>query len=193
MPFHFLNYDFYTDHCSFGLFTADYEGTINRYLEAIDVSYIMKPCTQLVDCLTDLHEKCIAHNNISLSSIVITSDFQLYFHDFSRSVQMKTKTEEIGNFLTASKEFKAPEVYTELKYDPFKADVYSIALVILSLLRKIDMGKMNSQSVSVQIGMLENNKLAGCLRKMLNPDPRMRINMMEAGTELREETATRAL
>lgn len=192
--FYYLNFQFSEEIFSFGYISAGYLCSVKNWLLSLpDMNNLIISCSQLLDFFTDLHDRKIVHNNINLDSIVINSDGLLYVKDFSRSLILSKNTEFIESCLTTSKDFKSPEAKNFEKYNPFKSEVYSVGLVILSLFRQKDLGRIEPAGVDEEIQALGNAFVISILRLLLDPQPQSRISMKAASLEFRKETETRIL
>ena len=84
---------------------------------------------------------CIAHRDIKIDNIILSKDGIYLLADFGCSIILENENEKVfGHAGTLS--YLAPEVFQNYKnkdnsktdYDPFAADIYSLAIVILQLM-----------------------------------------------------------
>lgn len=101
------------------------------YIQDIfSIRYIFK---QIVDKLYILHSNNIFHGDLKLENIVIKGDyldedfgdFELKFIDFSFSNQLPNKTDTLI-CSRGTPNYAAPEIGTNLKINPFAADIWSL-------------------------------------------------------------------
>ena len=81
---------------------------------------------------------CIAHRDIKIDNIILSKDGKMYLlADFGCSIILENENKRVFGF-AGTESYLAPEVYENkikeyqsIDYDPFAADVYSLAIVIL--------------------------------------------------------------
>ena len=92
---------------------------------------------KILKAVQALHKKGISHNDIKPQNILLDGEkYDIKIGDFGRSSYIhgengkNLKKEKIG-----TDEYMAPEVYLGLKYNGEKADIYSIGILLFSLLK----------------------------------------------------------
>ncbi|XP_071530513.1 uncharacterized protein [Panulirus ornatus] len=116
------------------------EGDLNQVLsdhqESFDLSHVRCVFQQLVLALQYVHGRSVAHRDIKLENILVKSrprhphyhvslcDFGLCHLGFGPAKTV------CGTFYTM-----APEVFMQNKYDPYKADIWSLGVVLYRLTR----------------------------------------------------------
>jgi serine/threonine protein kinase len=83
---------------------------------------------QLVEGVEYMHSLRTAHLDIKLCNIFLDQDFNLKLGDFDFS-----SFEGDGKFEKGSEDFRAPEVKKKNNYDIYKADIYSMGIVLFCL------------------------------------------------------------
>ena len=105
---------------------------IGYFQDIFSIRYIFK---QIVDKLHILHSNNIFHGDLKLENIVIKGDyldqhfgdFELRFIDFSFSNQLPNKTDTLI-CSRGTPYYAAPEIGTNLKINPFAADIWSLGV-----------------------------------------------------------------
>lgn len=95
-----------------------------RFPEMVARSYFK----QLLDAIEYLHAQGIAHEDIKPENILIDAEFNLKLADFGtagRFSQDASKTGVLGTPL-----YFCPEKHLETEYNPFKADLFSLGMVL---------------------------------------------------------------
>jgi len=90
---------------------------------------------QIADALDMMHnEDHIAHRDLKLENILINSDSNAVLCDFgfSRDVNLDDK---LSGTYCGSLPYVAPEIVNHHMYDPFKADCWSLGIIIFSILQ----------------------------------------------------------
>lgn len=83
---------------------------------------------QLVDGLTYLHARGIAHRDIKLENIFVTHDFKLKIGDFGFATTKKKDWKFSG-----TESYGSPEKSRTLEYDTFQDDLWGLGVVLYIL------------------------------------------------------------
>ena len=89
--------------------------------------------------MAHLHAAGVAHRDLKLENFALNADLQPILIDYGLAVYLgrylDAQTENVGTVC-----YRAPEIIsragTDYTYDPFKADVFALAVVALCLLYK---------------------------------------------------------
>lgn len=90
---------------------------------------------QMVDCLDYMHEqKGVAHRDIKLENMLLTSDLTIKFADFGFATQ--DGIEKLSQF-RGTKTYMAPEIKEGKVYNGKQVDIFSIGVVLFIMVRGI--------------------------------------------------------
>lgn len=84
---------------------------------------------RLVEAVEYMHNSKTAHLDIKLCNILLDEDYDIKLADFDLS-----SFEGDGKFEKGTENFRAPEVIRNSTYDIYKADVFSLGVVLFQLL-----------------------------------------------------------
>lgn len=84
---------------------------------------------QIVAAFEYLHSLNIAHRDIKFENLLMNDDYQIKICDFGLATYNKQMTDICGSPL-----YLAPEIYINTQYDPFKADIWSLGIMLFILL-----------------------------------------------------------
>jgi len=107
---------------------VDYLNDTKRKLASEDVRWFFG---QIIDALSFMHSKKIMHADLKLENIMLDVKTKIIkIIDFGHSclVGKGKLTERRG-----TPGYMAPEMFTQGSYDPFKADIYSLGVVLFGL------------------------------------------------------------
>lgn len=128
------------EYCPFGNLSYNTDKFRRNYMEL---------ARQLLDAFAYIHSQNISHSDIKPGNILIDRHMNLKIADFGLSyihhLQSTSLDDNIkGNYAdpqsislrrkAGSKYFVAPELISDVSYDPFKADVYSLGTVFFVML-----------------------------------------------------------
>jgi len=88
---------------------------------------------QIVSAMLYCHEQGIAHRDIKLDNILISKDGKTKMIDFGLSSSKLQQGDKCKDYV-GSPEYAAPEILARKPYDPFRADIFSIGVVLYGLL-----------------------------------------------------------
>ncbi|CAJ1386713.1 unnamed protein product [Effrenium voratum] len=95
-------------------------------------SIIRQMLVQLFSAVYKLHELGIAHRDLSLENVLLTSSaegYQIKLIDFG----MATLSQTCGAEIRGKKAYQAPEMHTDPEYDSFLADVFALGVVVYAM------------------------------------------------------------
>jgi len=105
------------------------EKTDFKPLEDVKVKQIF---SQIVDSLIYCHKNRVAHRDIKLDNVLVDSHGKTKLIDFGLASMDEEGNRGCANFV-GSPEYVAPEIIKRLPYSGFKADVYSLGMVLYCL------------------------------------------------------------
>lgn len=165
---------------------------ILKFRKKYELKEVLYIFNSLVSALLLLQENGIAIRDVKSQNIILipnNSNPELFYYkisDFGIGCFLKPGETEIdvSKLLGMSDDYAAPEIvkifynrkYDKKTYDPFKADVYSLAIVILEL--------MNVTKNEFTNGKLGNHILGSLLNKMLEEEISERLNFNGVKIEL---------
>ncbi|QPG75950.1 hypothetical protein FOA43_003336 [Brettanomyces nanus] len=148
---------------------------------------------QLINAVDFIHSKGVAHRDIKPENLVLDSGGNLKLTDFGLAnvYRKKNGPKRMCTSACGSPPYLAPEVVTR-KYDPEMSDIWSCGIVLLVLLTgKIAWEMPHSEDPDYDYFVKNKgevlvspwNKLPigalSLLRKVLNPNPKVRISIKE--------------
>lgn len=132
---HFMSVNFSSRNLEFYLVTNYYEDPV-QLLQRVTRQEKISIYHQLLEGLQIMHNKNISPDNISPFTIVATKNSRmeniLAISDFTKARKFNSNSSGfwVNSFFTRERNFRAPENFSEEKYDPFKSDIFSIILTI---------------------------------------------------------------
>lgn len=141
-----------------------------------------------------------AHLDIKPENFLINSDFEIKVIDFEFAQEVDNKKSSLQQCykFCGTKSYFSPEIKEKkFPYDPFKSDVFSLAVTMINLMTGIDIFSRNIGDLNAQYIYMKNNdfikfwknfpkascfsvELKALFEKMLKFDPVQRINLEEA-------------
>ncbi|KAG7397420.1 hypothetical protein PHYBOEH_000774 [Phytophthora boehmeriae] len=141
------------EHCARGDLLADLMATQPE--SRLEQCHALRIVQDLARGLQFLHETCnIAHRDVSLENVFVTSDGSYKLGDFGLS----TKADARATGCVGKTQYVAPEVVSETNYDPVRADVWSLGILLFMLLT----GAPLLQFASPRNPEFESVKAMGC-------------------------------
>ncbi|OAD06840.1 hypothetical protein MUCCIDRAFT_34313 [Mucor lusitanicus CBS 277.49] len=130
--YHYLIMELYGCECSSDLFECIESHT------KLSESQTQKIIRQLVQCMSDLSDLGIYHRDIKDENIVVDSNFQVKLVDFGSAIQIPSDFPDRDQF-TMNKfhgtiSFASPEILLGLNYKPEPAEVWSLGILLFTLL-----------------------------------------------------------
>nr|CCA16222.1 protein kinase putative [Albugo laibachii Nc14] len=125
-----IQYDNYLymifDYCEQGELFGIVDKAQDGRLSALDVVHYFKQIVQGVDFL---HENGYAHRDLSLENVLVTSEGICKLCDFGLASYARASCcESVGK-----PSYMAPEVLEGIYYDPIKADIWSLGIILFIL------------------------------------------------------------
>ncbi|OHS97118.1 CAMK family protein kinase [Tritrichomonas foetus] len=99
-----------------------------RRFKAAEIHSYIAP---ILDALKYVHSNNISHSDIKPSNILLDVYNRPILADFG--LAQKISNEKDNLHYKGSKAYMAPEFYNHVKYDPFKADIWSLGVTIFEL------------------------------------------------------------
>lgn len=91
---------------------------------------------QLIEAVAHAHEHGIAHRDLKLENIIVDKDLKLTVLDFGlSSINDPKDIEDIySTEFVGSENYTAPEILRRIPYNPFLSDVWSMGIILFSML-----------------------------------------------------------
>lgn len=83
---------------------------------------------QLASAVSHLHSKNVTHRDLKLENVLLDCHQNVKICDFGFSKYFATR--ELSNTYCGSKAYASPEILLSLPYDPCKADVWALGVII---------------------------------------------------------------
>lgn len=140
---------------------------------------------QLLIALNACHAKSIAHRDIKPQNILIDRYGRMILADFGLSKSMSMNIQKMD--WAGSLPFMAPEMLAKGQWDPFKADIWSLAITLVYMLlgeMPYPMGNRSILAETIRSGFVElppnlDPDINRLLRDMLAYEPRKRKTAQE--------------
>ena len=143
---------------------------------------------QIADAVTFIHRNGFAHMDLKVNNILLDEFFNIRIGDFGSALDLNGQ--KTTNKRRGTPHFMAPEVKNHTdkskRFDPQKADVYSLGVCLFVLLfknyPKFKDGSVDGASPFVMPEHRWSSRsrpVRELLRRMLDPDPKRRANIYE--------------
>lgn len=106
---------------------------LSKHPNGLGEGEALKIFCQLCKAVAYIHKVKIAHRDIKLENIFMTSDGVVKLGDFGFSTRVKEERKKIEEWM-GSPEYAAPELLKNEPYAPMKADSWSLGVVLFALL-----------------------------------------------------------
>nr|AMY26492.1 testis-specific serine/threonine kinase [Atrina pectinata] len=145
-------------------------GDVLRYIQrtgAIKESVARNWTRQVCDAVRYLHEQNIFHRDLKLENLLLDSNHNIKICDFG--FVKEDSTRELSKTYCGSKSYAAPEILKGEPYDPRKADIWAIGVILYIFVT----GKMPFDESKGNHGVLEEH------RKLNFPWHKLKRNVSE--------------
>jgi serine/threonine protein kinase len=88
---------------------------------------------QVAQACTYMHSLLIAHRDLKAENILIDSHYKVYLVDFGFSMKMDPESPLTSDHC-GSTEYCSPEIVMRLEYDPLKADVWALGVLLFTII-----------------------------------------------------------
>jgi len=105
----------------------------DRNFRPLPEAEVKNLCHQLVDSLIFIHSKKVAHRDIKLDNILLDSKGNTKMIDFGLASMDEDEVYGCRSFV-GSPEYVAPEIIQRKPYSGYKADVYSLGMVLYCMI-----------------------------------------------------------
>ena len=106
-------------------------GDVLNYMQstgAVSESTARNWTRQLVDAISYLHQLDITHRDLKLENLLLDSEHNIKLCDFS--FIKGTSSRQLSETFCGSRSYTAPEILLGIPYDPKKADVWAIGVIL---------------------------------------------------------------
>ena len=128
-------YDFFSKECFFVLI-LEYcsSGNLASEVKSVGMQYsrFVTVARQIVSALNYCHERNIAHHDIKLENILLDINRKPKLADFGLSAKASDGTP--CTIFKGSLAYTAPEIFQKKGYDPFKADIWALAVLFVFMI-----------------------------------------------------------
>lgn len=159
---------------------------------------------QCVEAILHMKSQGCAHLDIKPENFLINSDFEIKVIDFEFAEEVDNKKNSLKQCYKwcGTKSYISPEIKEKnFPYNPFKSDVFSLAVTMINLMTGIDVFNRNVGDMNAQYIYMKNNdfikfwknfpkstcfsaELKALFEKMLKFDPDQRINLEDAKNDV---------
>ena len=146
--------------------------------EAVAASLFHRVCT----AVEELHNNNIAHLDLKLENILITASGSLKICDFGSAMLLDSLEAELPGHVIGSPVYGAPELTTRGIFQPLKADMWSLGVILhLLLLKSFPVNKVTKNLTPMTMNYSGLAKVSPNARDLLqklicfNPDSRPSI------------------
>ncbi|OHT09796.1 hypothetical protein TRFO_21149 [Tritrichomonas foetus] len=160
-------------------------GTLDDRLNHLTFSDLVKITLEIIAGLQYCHENNLAHQDIKAANILFDSNDRVKIADFGLS-QILTNSNELTNNGGGSLLYVAPEVINKVEHSPFKADIWSLGVLIYLMFSKHFPFNGNDRSEAIRkirngIYTMTNvpSDIGPIIKKMLRVEPNQRIQLIE--------------
>jgi len=101
--------------------------------QPMEEKLVKKLFRQLVESVNYCHSHCFVHRDLKLENIIITKKGKAKLIDFGLCQRMKSR-DELCNHPCGSQDYIAPEILKREAYDGFKADVWSLGVILYTMI-----------------------------------------------------------
>lgn len=166
-------------------------GTLRKMISTetrMPLRTILNYFEQIVSGLRFSHDKKIAHLDIKPANMFLDKDNRVKIADFGLSIlQPETDSDEGVNAVCGSLVYRAPEIIAEKPYDPFKADVWSVGVLLYVMAvgmepwptYSLDKTKEAILEGKIEIPDFVDQSLRTLIEKILIRDPKLRPSMRD--------------
>lgn len=143
---------------------------------------------QLLEGVQYIHRQRLAHRDIKLENVMLSGDGCAKLCDFGIAVYAAAGNNMIPVEMKGTPAYQAPEMFTEAKYDPFKADIWALGVLLYNLMfgempfqaENIFMFADVVQRVEPDYPRSADRNLVALIKSMLkkNPDERATIDQI---------------
>lgn len=154
------------------------QGDLHAMLPFMDSANVMARdfLRGVCEGLATLHDKLIAHSDVKMRNIVVDGNNTPKLADFGFATlhpHRRAKT----SVCQGTKDYWAPEMWaTQPYYDPFKADIYALALTFLGVCERRPIKRKDNDLVDV-VNNIKNPQQKALFSGMLSVNPRERTRL----------------
>ena len=136
--------------------------------------------SDIVNAVAHCHHKCIAHNNIQPSSIVLDRYQRGKLSNFLNP-NIDCKKGKLSHNFNNKNDYTAPEVLKNQEYDPYKADIWSLGVLLYFMTTRIYPWKQGQERVMTKemLNRIGNPYVYDVVERCTQSDPSKRITIDE--------------
>ena len=139
---------------------------------------------QLVNAVHHIHSHNVAHLDLKLENVMISPNNKLTVIDFGLCDILQTK-DSLTNSFVGSPDYTAPEIWLKTPYSAFKADIYSMGVILYALICAgfpfTQEDRLNyiaqKKPMKVEYPNKVSKSVQDLLSKMLENDPSQRFSL----------------
>ena len=140
---------------------------------------------QSVAALQYVHSQRIAHRDIKEDNVLLDANGNIRLTDFGISEHVPPGTEFNMHQMKGTPSYSAPEVFSDKPYDIFVADIWSLGVMLYSLMFKrlpyqgktLYVLQKNIETKEIEFPDESDKALVDLIRRMMNKNPKQRISL----------------
>lgn len=142
---------------------------------------ILKIFRQLLAAVIYMYSQGIVHRDLKDENVVVDEDYHVKLIDFGSACHLPTKDGGYFERFNGTLAFAAPEVVRGLRYRPADAEVWSLGVLLYTMIFKKSPFNNTDAILHMQLDLPHEDHpgIYDLLRKMLHKNPQKRIRLDE--------------